>query len=691
MKLEIELRSDLCVAVGKGFAATIDTDTAVDEYGLPYIPARRLKGCLKDVAKEYMGDSDDFKKIFGEPAKSKAGVLTISDARLENYESLVAQFERENLGANQITELFCSVRGETSIETESGSAKENSLRYTRVVEHLSPFDNKPLKFIADISCPGFYDPANEHEKSVLGTMVGRLCNIGYHRNRGLGWVKCRLTCSNSGNFNLDFGAIHDDSTEYVLTYTVKLKGDLMLPGNDANHSLDYIPGVMALGALAGKFISEGNTDDQTFNRLFYSKDVRFGNLYPSDEKGNTAFPAPAFLGVIKGAFEKSDKTVKNLIKKDWNDKQPEGKSAKIQYKPFKKDYIAVHPEKSVAKVKAKTKIVYHNAISGDNAAGLYTQNCLSSGQFYSGFIRASGEKMRVIAGLFEDGIIRFGRSKTAQYSLCEVINTQINEYHSDLTELRKGNIAAFVLRSDAVLVNELGVFSTELSELIRQINKECNNICPVDTQGGLLKETAIRARTVSGYNSKWNLKKPQFPAIKAGSCVIFKVPSDITLNRFFNIGEKLNEGYGVIELLPRADEIEEKYIPNDNKADQKNNAATGDLSFAINREKLKEKIVEAAIIKGGTIGLNASQTGRVSLMCKESRKISDFIERINSIKSDETREKAEKAFNEQKLKDEMSALGVSENDNDFWKLCYLYILTALNIRKYQLRMKGETD
>lgn len=706
MKLVIELKSDLCAAVGKGFAATIDTDTAVDEYGLPYIPARRIKGCLKDVARLYMAeDNYRFRSIFGEAGQGKGGALSISDAKLAGYNDLVRQCIEGNLAPNEVTNLFCAVRGETSIDAESASAKKDSLRYIRVVERLSPFDNQtPLVFEADISCPGFETAEPPEEESTLEVLVRRLRNIGFHRNRGLGWVKCSLKKSDCGGIKLNTDIIKDNYQKYALIYTVKLLGDLMLPGDDANHSTDYIPGSVVLGALAGKFVRQTKVSDGEFNELFYSGNVSFSNLYPSDSEGKTAYPAPAFLGVIKGAAKDEEKIVRNLITDDkqsektgssvpcsWNNNQPESKDASVQYKPFKKDYLVESVEKGITKVKAKTKVVYHNALRGGSAVGLYTQSCLSSGQYYSGRILAGGEKMMRIAELLKDGFLRFGRSKTAQYSVCEVISAQIEELPAEDVALRAGTKAAFVLRSDAVIVDDGGIFTTDLQELVSQINKAYDqNVLTADrTNGNLLKETTLKARVVSGYNSKWNLKKPQFPAIKASSCIVFDVVEDLTLSKYIFIGEKQNEGFGVVELLPNADKIHETYVAESKKPEEP--STSGVLAVMIKTEKKKDDIIKAAIEGAGKIRLKASQVGRISLMCKESTELKEFEERVDSIKSDSAHNNAVDAFGKNTLIQTLKKASVSENDCDFWEMCKLYILTACNVRKYTLRKEGKTD
>ena len=45
--LKIKMQSMLLPGAGGG-SAVVDTETVHDEYGIPYIPARRLKGLLRE-------------------------------------------------------------------------------------------------------------------------------------------------------------------------------------------------------------------------------------------------------------------------------------------------------------------------------------------------------------------------------------------------------------------------------------------------------------------------------------------------------------------------------------------------------------------------------------------------------------------------------------------------------------------
>ena len=74
---------------------------------------------------------------------------------------------------------------------KNGAAKDNSLRYTRTVNHYSPLNPAEENEIYSdwLSCPGRI--SEECEKAFRNT-VEALRNIGMNRNRGLGSVRCIL-------------------------------------------------------------------------------------------------------------------------------------------------------------------------------------------------------------------------------------------------------------------------------------------------------------------------------------------------------------------------------------------------------------------------------------------------------------------------------------------------------------------
>lgn len=654
--LEIELRSDLCTGTGKGFAAVIDEDTAVDEYGIPFIPGKRIKGCLREIAKEIFGfDDKKLEKIFGVSGSSKPGTLDIKDAKIKDYDSqlddIKAALSEGKIKPNDITELFCSVRSSTAIENDT--AKKNSLRFVRVVNRVSPSEGEPLKFYADIEF-------NENDEADITNLFKALRNIGYHRNRGLGYIKCTLAEAKNNFILKDY--TFDKSKEYRFSYLVYLDGDLMLPANDANRSLDYIPGTSVLGAFAAKFVKKYG--EAEFNDYFFSPDVRFGNLTVSDKSGTEYMPAPGFLAKIKAAKE-NEKGVYNMIASYEED---EKKETKPQYKPLKKGYIS--EEKGYKE--PDTEIVYHNAIntkeSRENNGGLYTQYCISSGQYFKGYIDVKGNKADKIYQLFDSGKISFGRSKNSQYSHCLIKgDIKIEEISEPKVELKQGCTAAYICESDVALLNN-GRYAADLDSLCEALDVDKDN---------LNQFTRISSRVISGYNSKWNLKKPQFPVIKAGSCIVFEVGTDGEKPGFVLIGAKQNEGFGRIRLIPDAKAFA---VKNDDSAntDKKTSESDSWILNEIKKRNADDDILKKAVDNGEKIRLEPSQVGRLTLMCKESGSIADFEKRINSIKTPKTKEEAKRCFGEKALND---ILG----EGCDWATYRKYILAALTVKKYKLR------
>lgn len=693
MKLIIKLKSDLCASVGKHYAAMIDLDTALDEYGVPFIPARRIKGCLREIA-DLCSSEEEIKRIFGMSGGSYPGSLHLGDAHIENYSEVIDEIKSKNFPAEMVTELFCSVRGETAIENDT--AKENSLRYIRVVNKTAPGSDRELEFYADIEF-------EKTDKALIEKYVGALRNIGYHRNRGLGAVECRLE-STVADPRTETLKMKDFQNCEAIRITLRLDGDLMLPDTDANHSTDYISGAMLLGALAAKYTAKHNSDEN-FNDIFFS-DVRFGNLYPAvvsyDEKAavyHYTVPAPRYFAKIKAA-KGEDLGIHNIIGKDKSEKQ---------YKPLKRGYICqkyglVTPEK---------KIVYHNANTNTDEQGLYMQYCLASGQYFSGVISGPEDKIQKIAELFFDkegnfdGKLRFGRSKTAQYSSCTVCEFKREEIENSRLSGNADCIAAYRLESD-VCLSENGIPTTDIKALCLALQVDYKNLLP---------ETSIASKTVSGYNAKWNMKKPQLTVISSGSTIVFKLPEGIVcknrerLARIVYIGDRLNEGYGRVRLVLHAQ--------NDTVSNNEPTAKTADdmhtsFSNLIEQKDRLDKISARGIDNAHTVKLNPSQIGRVILMAKDADKAAqdkfiDFEKRIYSIKSDSTAQNARKSFGVQALEKQLVDYAVKFSDchvvcgkdntetitrtvsDEDWKYVYEYILTALIVRKYQLRKENTDD
>lgn len=651
MRILIALQSDLCVSSGKGWSAAIDNDVCFDEYGLPFIPARRIKGCLKSAAAFIGLPKEDIDRIFGiggagieSISGAGAGIIRLSDARIENYNGVCEDIKKLRIPPEAVTDMFCDVRGSTQIENDT--AKENTLRFVRVVSRYSPFttggtdgqpERKPLVFSCDVSLDG-----TQTDADLLKTCCKALRNIGYKRNRGLGAVRCTLDKTADSEVreipDYDVPETYEPEKAYIIDYKIRLDADVAVTRGDTGDSEDYIPGAAVLGAVAGKFNALSDGSKPSFNDLFFSGKVKFGNLYITDKYGERTYPAPFYLAKYKDG----DDIINMLSAKE----HPQGKIPK----PFKNGYLSRYD-----KAKVRMKVTYHHA---HDERILYTQRCIEAGQVFSGRISVSGEYAEYLVNLLRDGDLSLGRSKTAQYATCRIVSLHCHaEPEKKEYILEKGNSYAAVLRSDY-----LPSFSVSVPDSESLLKGMIGEDKPVKFQKAFLL-----TRTAEGYNAKWNLKRPHRVALKAGSTFVFTATGNFELpSSVIFAGEKQNEGFGMIEILPDAYaafqfsdyDKDHENTPEVQAKDTETAEVHSAMSEAYQRSVTEKKILSLAVAATNTVSdsqlPNNSQIGRLSLMAdnslekmfsEEQRKVEhyrwkDYENRIDSIKSEGAKEMA---------------------------------------------------
>lgn len=220
--LSIKLLSDALINSGEGFGTIIDSDVVFDDVGLPYIPAKRIKGCLRDAAREAcemlksaqvisfinLDKSDEdreykiIEQVFGSPGKELPAPAYFSHLTIDDYENnrqwlkyFTEKYTKEHegrsgdspkkyctgiLSRDNILSTFTTIRQQTAISKE-GVADEHSLRTIRVLE-------KGIVFHGEIHA--LKDDQNTVKLLALGCL--NLRRIGTKRNRGFGEVGCKL-------------------------------------------------------------------------------------------------------------------------------------------------------------------------------------------------------------------------------------------------------------------------------------------------------------------------------------------------------------------------------------------------------------------------------------------------------------------------------------------------------------------
>lgn len=155
--LRIRLCSDLCVGSGYSYGGVIDTDVCYNENGIPYIPGRRIKGCLREAAE--LIRLTDIEKMFGVRGNDRLQGIMIDNAYPEGFKELdkeISELKRSDsaeskmLKQQNVLGLYTRIKAQTKITPETGVAEKNMLRYTRVVNQYDPISKEPMNFLANI-------------------------------------------------------------------------------------------------------------------------------------------------------------------------------------------------------------------------------------------------------------------------------------------------------------------------------------------------------------------------------------------------------------------------------------------------------------------------------------------------------------------------------------------------------------
>ncbi len=668
-KLIITLKSDLCAGSGYSYAGIVDSDTSYDEYGLPYIPAKRLKGCIRETVETTLyGEypSERVEAVFGVKGSKQGATLKIDNAYVKDSECI-----REYLSDNPVItsqdalERFTHVTGQTKLE--NGIADPGSLRYTRVVNHYSPIDGEEMVFTADFVCD-----SDDWDMLKEGARATR--HIGLKRNRGFGNIRIDVEeVDKPGDDSSGFVKIMEkgDGTS-VLFYAVENIQPLMLSRSMEDESSDYIPGQQVLGMLASKYLQDASCSDkdEAFKALFLDGSTRFSNLYPYD--GNSIYyPAPDYINRLK----KTKKLVYNIEKRLPKEEDITNEDFKYgggnQPKKLKGKYLVWQPDNKVAVYEVKKDVMYHHSHRNTHEITvgkesrdegiLYSMEVIRRGQMFAGYITVSTEYADFLSGLLNDGRLYFGKSKTAQYGMCKLL-----EYKGDQGETGRSfepeSYIVVTFLSDTILNRENGTPTVFYDEVREAVKKELvisaydegthnEELAMSEDEKKVEYISSIQTTTATGYLSKWNLRKPVVPAVKAGSFITFRLSAPLSWDKSF-IGERTLEGYGQIRIDDASrcdyDGLKEEYPQHEGKMQKKDiiNDEITNLIRPILYDRWLEGKIYDAINGKNKVEVSNTAAGRFLLMLRESvnekEKYDDafreFGKRIDSIKTESTRE-----------------------------------------------------
>lgn len=529
--IRIELLSDMCVSDGSAYNSLIDTEICSDMYGFPFIPAKRIRGCLRECAVELndWGDTVNAEALFGDAARSGSrSKVRISNAYLENYDEY-RSFAAENKGhvllhPQNVIGAFSYIRTQTSIDYDTGVADDNSLRNIRVA-------NKGLVFIAEAD-------VDEAYYEDLGKCCKVLRHMGIHRTRGLGEVRVSLEAKSADpGKETDHAPLADGATE--LKYEIDLLEPVIcksVNGEEAN-TADYIEGAKILG-----LISEELSED--FMSFMNKGELKCMNAYISSN-GRRFTEVPGYIYRIKND---SGRFVNKLAENETNRKETE----KYQLNQMKHSY-AILEGGMLEKLDVLTEERYHHrrpedksigraAASEEGNADFYQMDSISEGQQFAGIITGGPDQIKEIYRILtQEKDFYIGYSRSSEYGkVC------IRVKGTSGTESKQPAEATSIvvcLNAPTIVYNDRAMTTTDPDTLAAEILSALDikldpEECKVDK--------FIRYKTIGGYNVTWNMRKPTLQTFDKGTAVrlTFKEPVSVSECERIMLGERTAEGYG---------------------------------------------------------------------------------------------------------------------------------------------------
>lgn len=629
MKLKIKLLSDLCTGSGDIFNSAVDTDVVYDSCGLPYIPAKRLKGCIREAFLELeefgVFPQGSCTRIFGKEGSSPS-CFTLSSAYLEDYPYICSALDAEKdetlKHPQNVLGLYTYTRTQTAMDPESGTAEENTLRTMRVVK-------SGLVFEADLDYHGGTEGRDFNNFRKAAECVK---HIGAGRSRGLGLVNVTMdteaalpeTCRAFVPSEADIRSSAKDS-RVSLSYTVTLDAPMICksPEGSQEKSQAYIEGSKMLGLIAGALGQDGFHELVGLDENFI---VTNAYITAGDER---CTPIRASLRRRKDASfdENGDLAVFDMLEQKTQKEAVQTSAAPAQF-----------VSRGMTARNVSMDISYHHRRPDDKSVGratgkdnsaFYQMESIRRGQSFKGFILASEEQaVRIARALKNQRNIRMGYGRNAEYG---AVTIRLNcEAFAD--RLKEGKIHEFTLKlnSPAILYNRYGMLSADV-----QVLKEyLENMLGVSDL--VIERAFLKYQTVGGFQVTWGKRKPVFTALGQGSVCLFSSQSGVDVSGLSGafVGERTMEGFGEIEA--DTDMPSDRVLHQYNRAENIPQTECGEMDEkeAEKKAAVQEEIIRKFIlvqVKNTLTEEARRQADETYKKCRDSRETDAALSRMMMI------------------------------------------------------------
>ena len=189
--IQIELLSDAAFGRGEGTAGVVDVEVEHDEWGLPLLGGKTIRGLLRDswfpMGHCFPELDEAARRVFGTEADcDECSIVRIGDAVVDDVTRrwIEAAEARENhpIPPAAVLEALTDIRRQTSEDRRTGAPAETTLRAVRVIVRGLTLQ-APLHWLADPT-------ARDVRCLSLALLATR--HAGLSRNRGRGHIRMTL-------------------------------------------------------------------------------------------------------------------------------------------------------------------------------------------------------------------------------------------------------------------------------------------------------------------------------------------------------------------------------------------------------------------------------------------------------------------------------------------------------------------
>lgn len=547
MKIKIELLSDLCTCSGETYNSMVDMDVVYDENGIPYIPAKRLKGCIRESALEMQElgiiTQEEYEKIFGREGNVRSA-FSLSNAYILGFDEAVEDLKnctyKDLLSPQNVLNQYTYIRTQTAVNLKTGVAEDSSLRTIRVVK-------KGLKFEAECNWNKGSQKVEKGQEEILKQAVSLVKHIGVSRTRGLGLVEMSLHEEEQKQAEHVLIKKEKLAEHNKIHYQIDLKSPIICksPKGNQAQTQDYIAGSKVLGLIAGAIGKE-----EYLELLAMDDEIIVSNAYITNGR-NRGVPARLSWQKEKDQPYDVDGNMKLVDMLDVEKVDIENKQmtpSKIAYVDENRTILSVETEISYHHQRPKDKSI-GRATGQEDGSSFYQLASICAGQSFSGYIYANKEQAEkivdAVSGLRN---VRMGYGRSSEFGAVDFILDSVTEV-KPLEEF-KINDAVMTLLSDVILYNENGMLTTD----IKVLKKYLEEIAGVDDFE--IKNPYLQFDTIGGFNVTWKARKPIFNVIGKGSTFLVHSSKGFDVNLFENrfVGERVSEGYGEIKVEEKLNE-----------------------------------------------------------------------------------------------------------------------------------------